>query len=448
MKHASLSLLLVLGCAPGIAQTTSAPAPAVSATAEEPAPLTPAQIDQLLAPIALHPDPLVAIILPASTYPADIVLAARFVAAGGGPETFDAQAWDDSVKALARHPELLKWMDENLDWTRQIGAAFLRQPAEVLTGTQRLRAAARAAGNLTDTPEQTVVVESQAIRIVPARHDIIHVPIYDPLWVYRPRAVNFYHPAPLIRFSTGYRTGSWLSYHCDWGYNTVVVINRPHRVTAWHHYPRWSCPAPSVSDAHRVWHRPAHTRPVHTRPGLAYTPPPREREPAALVPHPVAASRPAREAATTTATPQRRASVAEHRAPVNRRPETTLAPRAIPRSPAPAALAPQAEASPRVSRRIPSATTEQAGGSALDFRSRPALPSAAPASSRMERHQRPASAPSAASAKASTPAPRRSAAASAPMPTPRRAAAATATASLSPGSAAAEADPTLSRRAR
>lgn len=235
------------------ADDTTQDAVAQPTPAPQAVPLTAEQLDQLLSPIALYPDPLIAVILPAATYPADVVLAARFLQDGGKAEAIDAQPWDDSVKALARYPEVLKWMDQNLVWTRQVGTAFAQQPADVLTCTQRLRVAARAAGNLKDSPEQKVIVERETIRIVPANPEIIYVPVYEPSWVYGYRSVNFYHPGPLIRFSSGYRTGHWLAYHCDWNRWNVVVINRPYRVTVWREYPRWHCPSPAVAHIHHDW---------------------------------------------------------------------------------------------------------------------------------------------------------------------------------------------------
>ena len=264
MNYRPLVLLLALGYPPGaesmaepeIIAATPAPAPAATAQPEQ-ARLTSAQLDELLSPIALYPDPLIALVLPASTFPTDVVMAARYLKAGGDPQAVESQPWDDSVKALARYPEVVKWMDENLAWTRQLGEVFAFQPADVLTATQRLRAAARAAGNLTDTPQQTVVVEREVIRIVPAQPDVIYVPVYDPVYVYRPRIVHhYYHPGPIIRFSSGYRAGFWLSYHCDWNYRTVLVIGRPHRHEVWHTQPRWVCPTPAVAYQHHVW-RPA-----------------------------------------------------------------------------------------------------------------------------------------------------------------------------------------------
>ena len=248
MNTRSLLLLCALGCAPGaglLAEIEIVSSGQDTARSEQAA-LTPAQLDQLLSPIALYPDPLIALILPASTFPTDIVMAARYLHAGGDPQAVETQPWDDSVKALARYPEVVKWMDENLAWTRQLGEVFTRQPAALLTSTQRLRAAARAAGNLTTTPEQTVVVERELIRIVPARPEIIYVPVYDPVHVYRPRVVNVIHTGPILRFGNAYRTGFWLSYHCDWIYNTVWVVSRPHRLEVWNSHPRWVCPPPSA----------------------------------------------------------------------------------------------------------------------------------------------------------------------------------------------------------
>ena len=105
-------------------------------------PLSGPQLDQLLGPIALYPDPLIAQILPASTLPTQIVLADRYVSGGGDPNQIDQQPWDPSVQALARYPNVLKWMDDNLDWTTELGQAFLNQPQDVMDSIQRLRQSA------------------------------------------------------------------------------------------------------------------------------------------------------------------------------------------------------------------------------------------------------------------------------------------------------------------
>lgn len=222
-------------------------------TAKEKTLLTPAQIDELLAPVALYPDPLIAIILPAATFPADVVMAARYLKDGGSAAAIESQDWDDSVKALARYPDVVKWMDENLAWTKQLGSVFVLQPAAVMSGTQRLRTEAIAAGNLKTTPQQTVVVEREVVRIVPAQREIIYVPVYDPVYVYRPCPVGVvYYPRSIISFSIGYPAGFWLSYDCNWGLNTVVVIGRPYRTVVWNRYPTWGYPSHAVV-YHQVW---------------------------------------------------------------------------------------------------------------------------------------------------------------------------------------------------
>jgi len=103
---------------------------------------TPEILDSLLGPIALYPDALVALMLPAATSPTDVVLAARYLSAKGDPAAVNSQPWSDSVKALVHYPDVLKWMDENLPWTQSLGQAFLDQPADVMNAVQRLRARA------------------------------------------------------------------------------------------------------------------------------------------------------------------------------------------------------------------------------------------------------------------------------------------------------------------
>ncbi|MBC8010725.1 MAG: DUF3300 domain-containing protein, partial [Burkholderiales bacterium] len=131
MKYPALLLLASLGCSPSLDLQAAETIEVATPAEPEKTLLTPSQLDELLAPIALYPDPLVAIILPAATFPTDVVMAARYLKAGGDPEGIDDQSWDDSVKALARYPDVVKWMDENLAWTQQVGAAFVVQPAAV-----------------------------------------------------------------------------------------------------------------------------------------------------------------------------------------------------------------------------------------------------------------------------------------------------------------------------
>ncbi len=174
---------------------------------------SPDQLDQLLGPIALYPDPLVALILPASTFPDDVTAAAQFVAANSDPAAVDAQSWNASVKGLAHYPDVLKWMSDNIDWTRSLGAAFAMQPSDVMKSVQQLRAKAQAAGTLANTPQQQVDVEGDDIRIVPAQPDTIYVPEYDPDVVYD---VPEGYAGPFLTFGVGFPVGPWLGFECNW----------------------------------------------------------------------------------------------------------------------------------------------------------------------------------------------------------------------------------------
>lgn len=173
----------------------------------------PEQLDQLVAPIALYPDPLVALILPASTAPSDVAQAAQFLASGGNPAGVDSQGWDPSVKALAHYPEVVKWMAANPDWMDALGAAFSVQQSDVMRSVQQLRARARAAGTLVDTPQQQVDMDGDDIRIVPAQPDTIYVPQYDPEVVYD---VPEGYSGPFVTFGIGFPVGAWLGFECDW----------------------------------------------------------------------------------------------------------------------------------------------------------------------------------------------------------------------------------------
>ena len=196
--------------------------------------LMPDELDELLAPIALYPDPLIAQILPAATFVDQIDDAARFVRRYG-PSRVDYQRWDLSVRAIAHYPQVIYMMDQNLDWTASLGQAFIEQPQEVMDAIQRLRDDARAAGNLYSTSQQMVIVEAGIIRIVPARPQYVYLPVYDPYVVY----YEPYSPSyPFITFSVGFTIGAWLNRDCDWRRHRVyyhgwrgtgwVSRSRPH----------------------------------------------------------------------------------------------------------------------------------------------------------------------------------------------------------------------------
>jgi len=217
----------------------------------------PDELDKLVSPIALYPDSLIALILPSSTTSADIVLAARYLADNGDPSAIDYQPWSDSVKSLAHYPDVVKWMDGNLAWTRQMGEVFEAQPGDVMTAIQRMRAQARAAGLLADTPQQRIVMQEEEICIVPAQPDVIYVPIYDPeiLWMRRP------YRGPYLTFGVGFSIGNWLYFDCDWRERGIWV---QHRTPGWVYRPGWSRPR---GDAHEIVGASWRPDPRRARPG-------------------------------------------------------------------------------------------------------------------------------------------------------------------------------------
>ena len=187
-------------------------------------PFSPDQLDNLLAPIALYPDPLLAQVLVAATFPDQIDEAARFVRWDSNADDVDPQPWDVSVKAVAHYPEVLDMMADKLDWTTALGQAYVNQSTDVMASVQRLRAQAQSAGNLVTTPEMQVVESAGWIELWPAQPQYIWVPRYDP-------AVVFFVRAPLF-FPARFFIGAWLNIDFDW---------RLHRLFyhGWEHGPGW-----------------------------------------------------------------------------------------------------------------------------------------------------------------------------------------------------------------
>lgn len=246
-RYRTVRILILLGaCLTGFLRAQAPPPePTQMSTQGGPGRFYAEELDGLLAPIALYPDALIALILPASTVPSEVVLAARYLSSNGDPAQVANQPWDDSVKSLARYPDLLGWLDQNLEWTTTVGEAFLDQPADVMNSIQRLRAEAMAAGNLTNSPQQQVLQEETVIRIVPAQPDVIYVPQYDPEVVYvQPYSQGV---GPLLTFGVGFAVGSWLNYDCDWGRRSIYVGQwRP----GWNHDRNWD-----RGDRGRDWDR-------------------------------------------------------------------------------------------------------------------------------------------------------------------------------------------------
>lgn len=173
---------------------------------------SPQQLQQLVAPIALYPDSLVAQILAASTFPEQVVEADRWLQAHPDlkgdalGQAIDPQPWDPSVKALAAFPSVLGNMDKNLGWTSSLGDAFYNQQQDVMDAVQVMRQRAQAAGNLRSTPQQTVDEQDSSITIQPTNTEVVYVPAYDPWLVYGDPLVAWpgWYPYPGIWFGGPY----------------------------------------------------------------------------------------------------------------------------------------------------------------------------------------------------------------------------------------------------
>lgn len=201
------AVLILLGlCAGGTARAQSDYAGTTDTLLNE------EELDDLLAPIALYPDPLLAQMLPAATFIDQIDEAERYVRQYGKFARIDDQPWDVSVKAVAHYPDVLFMMDQKYDWTATLGQAFINQQQDVMDAIQRLRAEAEQEGNLSSTPQQQVINEDDYISIVPAEPEVIYVPQYDPQVVY----VESSPPFGFITFSIGFTIGAWLDRDCDW----------------------------------------------------------------------------------------------------------------------------------------------------------------------------------------------------------------------------------------
>ncbi len=251
---------LLLGAAAWLALTApvlaaeTPPAAAPQAGAAEPAPASAAaeavpaedlftteELRRLLAPFALYPDQLLAQLLPASAYPVDIVMAARWLDKNeaavkkGDFAGADAQGWDPSVKALVRFPTIIETLNTDLDATSDLGDAFVNQPEDVADVIQALRREAEKAGSLKSTPQQTVTVRQQTsgtsttvndyIVIEPAEPGVIYVPTYDPAVVYYEDGNDL--ATGLIGFGVGVAVGVAIDNAWDWGRGYVYPPRWP-----------------------------------------------------------------------------------------------------------------------------------------------------------------------------------------------------------------------------
>jgi len=193
----------------------------------------PEQLQQLVAPIALYPDSLVAQVLAASTFPDQVVEADRWVQANSNlqgdalAQAVDRQTWDPSVKALTAFPSVLGNMDKNLSWTSSLGDAYYNQQQDVMDAVQAMRQRAQEAGNLQSTPQQNVATQDSSIVIQPASPDIVYVPAYDPWLAYGDPIVawpdwypypGIWYDGPYLSFGVGFGIGLFGGFGWGWGH--------------------------------------------------------------------------------------------------------------------------------------------------------------------------------------------------------------------------------------
>ncbi len=214
--------------------------------------LSSSELQQLVAPIALYSDPLLALILPASTYPDELTQADNYLNNGGTQDGIASQDWDKSVQGLAHYPDVLHMMAGNMDWTNQLGAAVLAQQSDVMAAVQAMRAKAKNLGNLVTTPQQSVSSDGGAIQIAPANPQTVYVPTYDPDVVYtQPVVVG---AAPLVTFGAGFALGTWADYGFNWGWGGGSICTGGFYDSSF----GWSWSYHSWSSAHYSWHRDWH----------------------------------------------------------------------------------------------------------------------------------------------------------------------------------------------
>jgi len=249
-------LILVLAAWPAVASAQLAVAeiqeieefPIASAT----------ELEKLVGPIALYPDDLLAIVLPASTFPLQIVEASRFLQnLEDDPSLKPDDDWDDSVVALLNYPEVIELLNEDLDWTWRLGEVVVAQQSDVISAIELFRDRAYAAGNLKSDDYQLVAHEDSSIQITPVQEDVIYVPYYEPerVVVYQTRPAYYYYPRPYPVYYYPYSAG--YAFHDDffWGVTTAFSIGwHSHHLNVFHHS-FYGHPYYGHSYGHRYWYR-------------------------------------------------------------------------------------------------------------------------------------------------------------------------------------------------
>ncbi|MGB5510662.1 MAG: DUF3300 domain-containing protein [Woeseiaceae bacterium] len=202
--------------------------PSAAASGNENIPLlTTVDLEELIGPIALYPDDLLAIVLPASVYPLQIVDAARFLEdLKVDPALEPNPEWDDAVVALLNYPEVIDLLNDEIDWTWRLGEAVVAQQADVVAAIETFRDRAYAAGNLKSDSYQNVTHEAGTIQITPVSEDTIYVPYYEPerVVVYQPRPVYYYYPTPYPVYYYPYSSSYFFDRSPFWGVTTAFRI--------------------------------------------------------------------------------------------------------------------------------------------------------------------------------------------------------------------------------
>ncbi len=245
-----VAVLCALSLAPGDTAVYARHPQQQDASVGQAAPAIPNdQLDSLVAPVALYPDPLLTQVLVASTYPLEIIQLQQWIQKNSGLKGDDLtnavqkQDWDPSIQAMAVFPDLVKRLADDIKWTTDLGNAFLAQQSDVMDAVQRMRMKAKDAGNLKPTEQmkvETKVVEGKTVVIVQqANPQVIYVPSYNPVIVYGPPVYPYppiYYPPPsyyaagvVFAFGVGIAVGSYYhggwGYNCGWGRHTTVNIN-------------------------------------------------------------------------------------------------------------------------------------------------------------------------------------------------------------------------------
>lgn len=249
----TLATVLALGQpAPTPQQPAATPPTPTPEDQAKATPFKPEELEQIVAPIALYPDSLLAQVLMASTYPLEIVLAARWskehpdIKGDAVAKAVESETWDASVKSMVAFPDVLTMMNDKLDWTQKLGDAVLAQRADVMAAVQRLRVKAKDAGNLKSGKEQTVKTEAapagsaapQVIIIESPSPEVVYVPTYNPTvvygaWPYPAYPPYYYYPpgyaagAAFFTFSAGVIVGGALWGGFNWGHSDIDInVNR------------------------------------------------------------------------------------------------------------------------------------------------------------------------------------------------------------------------------